>query len=87
MASLERGEHIGIFASFENVSQRNNTLHVFHTNDETRNNFSDEVTELSVPGTHLDRQPHTHHSITGNHLLSFLPMEDTHCWKNMAAMA
>ena len=35
MADSERGEHIGISAPFENVSERNNTLHVFHTNDET----------------------------------------------------
>ena len=35
--SSERGEHIGITALFENVSQRNNTLHMLNTNDETRN--------------------------------------------------
>ena len=34
---------------------------MFNTNDETRNKIPDEVGELSVPGTHLDRQAHTHH--------------------------
>ena len=58
MASSERGAHIGITASFENVSQRNKTLHMFKTNDETRKNFSDEESELSVPQTHLDRRSH-----------------------------
>ena len=62
IAYSERGEHIGISASFENVSEWNNMLHVFNTNDETRINIPDEVSELSVPGTHFDRQPHTHHS-------------------------
>ena len=64
MASSEHGEHIRITAIFENVSERNNTLHVFNTNDKTRNNIPDEESEWSVPGTHLDRQPHTHHSIS-----------------------
>ena len=61
-ANSENGEHIGISASFENVSEKNNTLHVFNTNDETPYNIPDEVSELSVPGTHFDQQPHTHHS-------------------------
>ena len=60
-ASSERGERVGITASFENVSERNSTLHVLNTIDETRNNIPDEVSELSVRGTHFDRQPHTHH--------------------------
>ena len=30
-------------------------------NDETGNNIPDEVSELSVPGTHFDRKPHIHH--------------------------
>ena len=64
MANSERGEHIGITAPFESVSERNITLHVFNTNDETRNNIPDEVSELSVSGTYLDRQPHTHHRWT-----------------------
>ena len=34
-------------------------------NDETRNNFPDGLVELSVPGTYYDRQPHTHHTMTG----------------------
>ena len=62
MANSERGEHIGITAPFENVSEKNVTLHVFNTNDETRNNILDEVIGFSVPGTHFDRQSHTHHN-------------------------
>ena len=63
MATSERVEHIGTPAPFENVSERNIKLHVFNTNDETRNKIPDEVGEMSVTGTHLDRQPHTHHII------------------------
>ena len=55
------GEHTGITASLENVSERKNTLHVLSTRNETRNNFPDEVNGLSVPGAHFDRQQHTHH--------------------------
>ena len=62
MANSELGEHIGISAFFENVSERNNTLNVFDRNDEARNNIPVGASELSVPGTHFDRQPHTHHS-------------------------
>ena len=62
MASSEHGEHIGITAPSENVSERNNTLHVLNVNDDTQNIFPDEVSELSIPGTHFDRQPHTHHT-------------------------
>ena len=58
----ERGEHVGINASFENASGNNNTLGVSNRNDETRHNIPDEVSELSVPETHFDRQPHTHHN-------------------------
>ena len=61
-ATSERKEHVGINASFENASGNNNTLGVSHVNDETRHNIPDEVSELSVPETHFDRQPHTHHS-------------------------
>ena len=65
MANAELGEHIGISAAFENVTERNNTLHVFGTNDETGNNIPDQVSELSVPGTYLGRQLHTHHTAGG----------------------
>ena len=61
-AISERGEHVGINASFENTSRNNNTLHVLNINDETRQNIPDEVSELSVPETHFDRQAHTHHT-------------------------
>ena len=59
-ANSERREHVGINASFEN----NNTLGVSNVNDETRHNIPDEESELSVPETHFDRQPHTHHKHT-----------------------
>ena len=61
-ANSERGERIWINASFENVSERSDTLHVSKTIVEARKIFPDEVIELLVPGTHFDRQPYTHHS-------------------------
>ena len=59
-ANSEHGEDIGITALFESISERNNTLYMLSANDETRNNNPDEVSESSVPGTHFDRQSHTH---------------------------
>ena len=44
-ANSELGERIGITPFFENVFERNNTLHLLNTNDETRNNIPDEVSE------------------------------------------
>ena len=65
LANSESRERTGIYASFGNASENNNnTLSVTNINDETRRNIQDEVSELSVPGTHFDRQPHTHHSKT-----------------------
>ena len=64
-ANSERRERVGINASFENASRSNDTLGVSNVNDETRHNFSDEVSELSVPETHFDRQSQTHHMLTG----------------------
>ena len=61
MAIPDFGEHIGITARFENVSEGNNTLNVLNTNNETRNKIPDEMSELSIPDTHFVRQPHTHH--------------------------
>ena len=60
-ANSERREGVGINASFENASKNNDTLDVSNVNDETRYNNPDEVSELSVPETHVDRQTHTHH--------------------------
>ena len=62
VANSEGGEHVGNKASSENASGNNNTLGVSNVNDETRHNFPDEVSELSVPETHFDRQAHTAHS-------------------------
>ena len=58
----ERRERGGINASFENTSKNNDTLEASNVNDETRRNNPYEVSELSVPETHFDRQAHTHHS-------------------------
>ena len=60
-ANSERRKHAGINAFFENTSENNNKLNTTNENDETRQNIHDEVSELSVPGTRFDRQPHTHH--------------------------
>ena len=65
-ANSERGDHVGISASFENASGNSNVLHVSNVNDETRHDIPDEVSEFSVPETHFDRQTHTNHS---NHCL------------------
>ena len=81
-ANSERGEHVGISTSFENASGNNNTLGVSNVNDETRHNIPDEVSELSVPVTHFDRQPHTHHMMTGvgypNHHMVTGPSNPNH---------
>ena len=61
-ANSELGEHVGINASFENASGSNNILRVSNVNDETRHNIPNEVSEMSVPETHFDRQAHTHHT-------------------------
>ena len=60
-ANSERGEQIGIIASFEKVSEINNVLSVPNVNDETRNNIPDEVSGLSFPESRFDWQIHTHH--------------------------
>ena len=64
-ANSERREHAGLNAFFENASESSNKLNTTNENDETRRNIHDEVSEVSVPGTHFDRQPHTHHIVTG----------------------
>ena len=63
-ANSERRERVGINASSENASKNNDTLDATNVNDETRHNNPDEVSELSVPETHFDRQAHTHHMVT-----------------------
>ena len=59
-ANSERGEQLGINASYENASENNDIPHVLNVTDETRNNIPDEVSELSVPETHFGRQQPTH---------------------------
>ena len=63
-ANSERGERVGINASFENASENNNRLRVPNVSDETRLNIPDEVSELSVPETRFDWQPQTQHMVT-----------------------
>ena len=77
-ANSEHGEQVGITAAFENISERNNTLHVLNVNEETRNNIPDEVSELSVRGTHYDLQSHTHHSNTRHKMFQ----QDV-CWRKV----
>ena len=63
-ANSERREHVGTNAHLENASGNNTTLGVSNVNDETRHNIPDEVSDLSVPETHFDRQAHAHHTST-----------------------
>ena len=60
-ASPQLGQHIGITASFKNLSDGINTFNVLNVQDETQDNILDKVSELSVPVTEIDRQSHTHH--------------------------
>ena len=69
-ANLERKERVGVNASFENASKKNDTLNVSNVNDETRHNIQDGVSELSAPEIHFDRQSQTHHSNTNHWLVS-----------------
>ena len=52
----ERGEHVGIKASFENASGNINVQQVPKGNDEARNN---------IPAKRFNRQTHTYHMATG----------------------
>ena len=63
-ANSERRELVRIINFFENASGNNSTLLVSNVNDETRHIIPEEVSELSVPETHFDRQAHTHHMVT-----------------------
>ena len=58
-ANSERREHVGTNTFFENASGNNNTLGESNVNDEARHNIPDEVSEVSVPETHFDRQAHS----------------------------
>ena len=61
-ASLKCAQHVRNTALFENASDNKNVLHTSNVNDETQNNITDEVSELSVSETRFGRQIHTHHS-------------------------
>ena len=82
-ANPERRDHAGVGPPFENASENNNTLGVINMNDETRHNIPDEISELSVPRTHFDRQPHIHHKVTehsnsDHHMVSEVSNETYH---------
>ena len=81
-ASSEHRDHVEINVSFENASGTDNTLGVSNVNDETRHDIPDEVSELSVPETRFNRQPHTHHMVTGpsnpNHHMVTGPSNPNH---------
>ena len=81
-ANSERREQVGINAPFESASGSNDTQAVSKVNDETRHNIADEVSELSVPEAHFNRQPHTHHMVTGpsnpNHHMVTGPSNPNH---------
>ena len=64
-ANSDHRERTGVNASFENASENNITLGVTNINDGTRCNFHDRVSELSAPGTQLDRQSPTHYMTPG----------------------
>ena len=61
----EGREYEGINASFENASANNRTLGMANTNDETRHDFHDGVSELPVLEAQFDRQLPTHHMPSG----------------------
>ena len=61
----ERREYEGINASFENASANNRTWGMANTNDETRHDFHDGVSELPVSEAQFDRQLPTHHMPSG----------------------
>ena len=74
MGNLERGEPVEITASFDTLSERNNIFHESGVNDETRRNAPDEVSDLSVSGTHFDRQSRTHDSPEEGFVHQFVEM-------------
>ena len=57
----ERRDHERINASFGSASENNRTLGLANTNDETRRNPHDIVSELQVAGTQFDQLSPTHH--------------------------
>ena len=64
-ANSERREHGGTNPPFDSASENNNMLSVTNKNDEPRYIAQDMVSELSVPITHFDRQPHTYRTASG----------------------
>ena len=73
-AKSERGEHLGVCASFEKASGNNNLIHVSNVYDETRHDVPNKVSELSVPAIRFDQQTHTHHNsgVNATKVVNFL---------------
>ena len=61
----ERRDQERINASFGSASENNRTLGLANTNDETRRNPHDIVSELPVAGTQFDQLSPTHHVASG----------------------
>ena len=61
----ERRDQERINASFGSASENNRTLGLANTNDETRRNPHDIVSELPVAGTQIDQLSPTHHVASG----------------------
>ena len=53
MSNPDTGQNMGITDVFENVYEKNITLHTFIAIEEARNKFPGNVGEMSVPGTHF----------------------------------
>ena len=72
----------GDYCPFENVSERKNALHVFNTNDETRNNIPDELVNCRAQ----------EHTLTGNQTLVTTTIEEqctvkaSHKWQLWTTM-
>ena len=64
-ANSDCREHVGINTTFGSASANADTQAVSRENDEARHNTLDDVSGLSVPETHFDRPPHTHHMVSG----------------------
>ena len=62
MINSESEEQPQVTTPFESATEKNNTIHVFNSIDETRGYNFDEVNDFSVLRTHFDRWPHTHYS-------------------------
>ena len=61
-AVFERGEQVGNFAPYGNVSNGNSTFRQLNSTDETRGFNLEEGSELPVAKATFHQQTHTHHN-------------------------